>query len=183
MMNRRDAIKRASILLGVAVSSSTIAGCLGGGSSETNAGENWKPDFLSGTQGKVAKAVANLIFPKTNTPGAVDVGVPQFMDFVYGKYMDADEKATFTTGLGQFSKSGFHDMSDTDQAAAMTAFVASAGKTQKAFLTQIRELTIVGYFKSEEVCKNVTWYDPIPGKYQACLPTSETGNLIMSESR
>ena len=182
-MNRRDAIKRASMLLGVAVSSSTIAGCLGGGSTETNAGDGWKPDFLNGTQGKVAKAVAKLIFPTTDTPGAVDVGVPQFMDFVYGKYMDADEKAAFTTGLGQLSKSGIQDMSDADQAAAMTAFVATADKAKKAFLTQIRELTIVGYFKAEEVCKNVTWYDPIPGKYQACLPTSETGNVIMSEAR
>jgi len=183
MINRRDAIKRATMLLGVAVSSSTIAGCMGGGSSETNAGDNWNPDFLNGTQGKVAKAVANIIFPTTDTPGAVDVGVPQFMDLLYGKYMDAEEKTTFTTGLGQLSKSGFQDMSETDQASAMTALAGTTDKSQKAFLQQIRGLTIVGYFKSEEVCRNVTNYDPVPGKYKACLPISETGNVIMSEIR
>ena len=42
MMNRREAIKRTAMMLGAAVSASTIAGCMGGGS-EATAGANWTP--------------------------------------------------------------------------------------------------------------------------------------------
>ena len=154
-----------------------------GGSSDSAVGTNWSPDFLSKAQGQVARALANVIFPKTDTPGAIDVGVPQMMDLVYGKYMDDEEKTLFAGGLDGLSAAGFADLSETDQAAAVTTMADSMDATDKAFLRKVRELTITGYFNSEEVCKNVTTYDPIPGSYVACVPISETGNVIMSEPR
>lgn len=179
MMNRREAIKRTAMMLGVAVSASTIAGCMGGGS-KSAIGADWSPDFLSKAQGAVARALANVIFPKTDTPGAVDVGVPQLMDVVYGKYMNDEEKALFAGGLDKLSAAGFGDLTEAEQSAEMLKLAETA---DKEFLRKVRELTITGYFTSEEVCKNVTTYDPIPGAYVACVPISETGNVIMSESR
>ena len=38
---------------------------------------------------------------------------------------------------------------------------------------RVRELTIVGYFTSETVGKTVLHYDPIPGRYDGCIPLAE----------
>ena len=45
-----------------------------------------------------------------------------------------------------------------------------------SFFLQIKELTVVGYFTSELVGKTVLKYDPIPGRYDPCMPLSEVGN-------
>jgi hypothetical protein len=47
---------------------------------------------------------------------------------------------------------------------------------EKTFFHQIRELTLVGYFTSEPIGKEVLHYDPIPGRFQGCIPLSEVGN-------
>ena len=41
----------------------------------------------------------------------------------------------------------------------------------------VQELVITGYFTSEQVGKTVLHYDPIPGRYDACIPISEVGNV------
>jgi gluconate 2-dehydrogenase gamma chain len=178
-MNRRDAIKRTAMMLGVAVSSSTIAGCLGEDRNKLGAGLNWKPQFLNQAQAKLVSVTSELILPHSDTPGAQDVGVPQLIDILYGKYMSPEEKSTFSKGLGELEAMDFQSKSADEQTAAMVTL----GKTNKKFVTQIREAVITGYFTSEEVCKNVTHYDPIPGGYVGCVPISETGNVIMSEAR
>lgn len=174
-MNRREAIKRTALMLGATVSSTTIAGCLGGDRAEVGL----KPQFLSEAQAKLVKAASNLVLPASDTPGALDVGVPELIDVLYGKYMTGEEKTNFSTGLAALEAAGFEGKSVDEQTAALVAL----GKTNKKFVTQLRGAIITGYFTSEEVCKNVTHYDPIPGGYVGCLPTSETGNVIMSEPR
>lgn len=174
-MNRREAIKRTAIMLGAAVSSSTIAGCLGEDRSQLGA----KPKFLSEGQFNIVSAAADMLLPKTDTPGALDVAVPQLIDVLYGKYMPEEEKGTFSTGLTALEASGFSDKSPEEQ----TNELVTLGKANSKFVSQLRGAIITGYFTSEEVCKNVTNYDPIPGGYVGCVPVSETGNVIMSEPR
>lgn len=178
-MNRRDAIKRTAMLLGAAVSSSTIAGCLGEDRSKLGAGLDWKPQFLDNARAKLVSTAAELILPRTDTPGAQDVGVPQLIDVLYGKYMDEAEKKIVTDGLSALAAAGFESQSADEQAATLV----NLGKTNKKFVTKLREAVILGYFTSEEVCKNVTTYDPVPGNYVGCVPISETGKVIMSEPR
>jgi gluconate 2-dehydrogenase gamma chain len=178
-INRRDAIKRTAMLLGAAVSSSTIAGCMGEDRNKLGAGLDWKPQFLNNTHAKLVSAASELILPRTDTPGAQDVGVPQLIDVLYGKYMDDAEKKTVSDGLSALDAAGFGSQAADEQTATLVAL----GKTNKQFVTKLREAIITGYFTSEEVCKNVTSYDPVPGAYVGCVPISETGNVIMSEPR
>ncbi len=44
------------------------------------------------------------------------------------------------------------------------------------FFRRIKELTLLGYYTSEEIGKNVLRYDPLPGVYVGCMPVSEVGN-------
>jgi hypothetical protein len=43
-------------------------------------------------------------------------------------------------------------------------------------LSSIREMTVWGWKNSEEIGKNVLWYDPVPGQQKGCIPLSEAGN-------
>ena len=38
-----------------------------------------------------------------------------------------------------------------------------------------RELVILGYFTSEEVGTNVLHYNPVPGRYNGCVPIEAVG--------
>lgn len=43
-------------------------------------------------------------------------------------------------------------------------------------LNDIRGLAVWAWKSSEEIGKNVLWYDPIPGQQKGCIPLNEAGN-------
>jgi hypothetical protein len=42
----------------------------------------------------------------------------------------------------------------------------------------MREATILGYFTSEEVGRKVLHYDPVPGRYDPCVPIGDVGSVV-----
>ncbi|MFB3104238.1 MAG: gluconate 2-dehydrogenase subunit 3 family protein, partial [Pseudomonadales bacterium] len=44
------------------------------------------------------------------------------------------------------------------------------------FLLSVRQNTLFGYFTSEKVGKEVLNYDPIPDRYDGCVPLADIGN-------
>ncbi|MCB1121228.1 MAG: gluconate 2-dehydrogenase subunit 3 family protein [Verrucomicrobiae bacterium] len=178
-MNRREAIKRTAAMLGAAMSSSMLAGCLGEDRSNLAKGLNWKPQFVTNTHARLLNATSELLLPRSYTPSAADVGVPAWIDVFYGKYMSPEEKTTFDRGMTKLNSSGFQDKSADAQATIM----AGLGSTDEEFAKLLRGAILTGYFTSEEICTKVTTYDPVPGAYVGCVPISETGNKVMSEPR
>lgn len=182
-MSRREAIKRAALFLGVAISPSLLSGVL---QAQTAAGASAasgaKPAYLTVKQFATAGAVAERILPRTDTPGALDVGVPAFIDLMYGKFMSGDERMTFAAGLADVEsaslaahRTGFGELSPERQDGLLLKIAEGALK-EKAFFKQIKEVTVLGYFTSETVGKTVLHYDPVPGRFDACVPLSEVGN-------
>src|SRR3989337_3186394 len=89
-MDRREAIKRTAWIMGGAVSAPAIMGILKGCTAKPTI--DWKPVFLSSDQGILVTQVAEIIIPKTDTPGAKDVGVPGFIDsLIKDCYAKADQ--------------------------------------------------------------------------------------------
>ena len=90
-MDRREALKRTAWLMGGAVSAPAIMGILKGCTAKPTI--DWKPVFLSADQGVLVSQVSEIIIPKTDTPGAKDVGVPGFIDQIVGEcYAKEDER-------------------------------------------------------------------------------------------
>jgi hypothetical protein len=179
LMNRREAIQRAALLLGVAISPSILQGVLRAQTPAAGA----KPSFLTAAQFETVGAIAERILPRTDTPGAIDVGVPAFIDLMLGKFMTEVERRTFTAGLTELEtkstaahRIAFAKLTAVQQDALLRAMAEAAQSKSGTFFHQIKELTILGYFTSEPVGKNVTHYDPIPGRYQGCIPLAEVGN-------
>ena len=181
LISRREAIQRAALLLGVTISPSILAGVL---QAQPAGGKGAKPTFLSTAQFDAVGAMAERIIPRTDTPGAIDVGVPAFIDLMYGRYLAADEQRMFAAGLAEIdakcratTKGGFSQMEPAMQDSVLTGVADASKDKEKSFFHQLRELTLLGYFTSEPVGKNVTHYDPIPGPFQACIPLASVGNV------
>jgi gluconate 2-dehydrogenase gamma chain len=181
LITRREAIRRTAMMLGVALTPSLLSGVLQA-QTAASAG-NAAPRFLSAGQFAITGAIAERILPKSDTPGARDVGVPAFLDLMYGQYMTAEEKIVFAAGLADIdslsqttAQRGFAQLSPAQQDAVLTKVAVAAQNQEKTFFHLIKELTLLGYFTSERIGKNVLHYDPIPGRYDGCIPLSDVGN-------
>lgn len=178
-ISRREAIKRAALVLGFALSPSLVRGVLGASAPAAAAGP--ERARLTTAQRAIATAAAERILPRTETPGATDVGVTDFIDLMYGAYLPDDEKARLTDGLARLDtqsqaahQKGFAAISAEQQDGVLRGLAESSDPADSRCFQQLRELTVLGYFTSEKVGKTVLKYDPVPGRYDPCIPLSET---------
>jgi gluconate 2-dehydrogenase gamma chain len=98
-VTRREALKRAAWILGGTVSAPTILGVLAGCQGERKA--TWTPRTLSADQRNTVEAIADIIIPETETPGARAAGVDQFVDAMLSDYYPAKERDRFLAGLAR----------------------------------------------------------------------------------
>lgn len=172
-MDRREAIKRTSILLGGSLSASAVAGVLGG--CQPSNSIDWTPVFLDREQAGVVEAIADCILPATSTPGALDVGVPGFIDTMLMDVYSPAEQSQFTAGLTALREASqakyqeeFIACSKEEQTALLSE-LESATSSQPSFIKMAKELTLLGYFTAEPIMTKVLNYNPVPGKYEACV--------------
>ncbi|EDY82696.1 hypothetical protein VDG1235_2319 [Verrucomicrobiia bacterium DG1235] len=162
-MNRREAVKRTALMLGIALTSSGVTSALSQATDTRQLGAGAR--FLSKEAFAKVEAIAELILPRSDTPGAKDVGVAEFVDVSFGKYLSEDEKELLRTGLTKI-ETNFASSSLEEQGEVYRSLVESSSR----FLWKLRELVLIGYFTSETVGKTVLRFDPIPGKHEGCLP-------------
>jgi len=101
-MDRREAIKRTALLMGGVVSASAIAGVLNGCAAKPSI--DWKPVFLSKDQANIVSEIAEIIIPKTDTPGAKETGVPAFIDLMLKEVYAKEDQDRFLAGLKAFDE-------------------------------------------------------------------------------
>ncbi len=58
------------------------------------------PQILNPHQYDTVKVMAEMIIPRTDTPGATDVGTVDFIDLVLSEWYDEPERGRFLDGLG-----------------------------------------------------------------------------------
>lgn len=182
-ITRREALKRAALFLGIALSPSILSGVLHAATTPGAKGAFLTPQHLD-----LVTAIAERILPRTDTPGATDVGVPAFVDLMLGKYSTEHERQIFTAGLDQVNAASlaahaqsFVKISAAQQDAILMEIAVASQKKEKTFFHQMKELTVVGYFTSETVGRTVLHYDPVPGRFQGCVPISEVGNVLWTK--
>ena len=188
-MDRREALKRTAWLMGGVVSAPAIMGVLKGCTAKP--GIDWKPEFLNEDQASLVTQVAEIIIPKTDTPGAKDVGVPSFIDQVLKEVYSPEDQQRFINGLQAFNDEAkkaysdkFTDLDEADQTAFVKKTHDEAIQVERTidpapkrpFILMMRELTMLGFFTSEVGATQVLQYNSVPGAYKGCLPLSEAGN-------
>ena len=152
---------------------------------------------LSAHQDATVTALAELIIPATETPGAKDVRVDEFIDRIVADWLSPEEKTSFLSGLADvdaraqnlFQKT-FVDASPAQQAeilralgdelAAATNALANGPRGYRGatpepednFYLMFRRLTLTGYFTSEAGFTRQLHEEIIPGRFDGCIPFS-----------
>ena len=175
-ISRREAIRRAALLAGVVVAPEWLMAV---DQAVTPAAQGPR---LTSAHAAIAGAVADRILPRTDTPGAADVGVPAFIDRLYGEFMTPAERQMLTDGLNAVDAaarsahgSGFSTLTADRQDALLRTIARAEEGRDQGFFRLIRSATILGYFTSEPVGRNVLHYDPVPGRYDGCIPIDQVG--------
>lgn len=195
-MNRRDAIISSSWLASYALTAASLSTLFS--SCQAEAKLDWSPVFLSKNEAHTLAEVSETILPKTTTPGAKELGVPQFIDKMLKEVLGEGDQKAFVEGLKQieaeakekhgkaFAECSVEERNAMllvlDEAAAKqppppSVWGISLGAPQPTpFFRQLKSLTLLGYYTAEEVGKNILRYDPVPGDYIACMPLKEGEN-------
>lgn len=180
IMNRRDAVKSVAILMGGALTASTLSVMLDGCNHEMRSG---KGTAFTDDENQMVGRMADIIIPRTDTPGAVDAGVPAFIVMMVGDCYSDKDQATFHKGLAAFDNecrtqygSSFLKLSPDKQETAVqdldTKVLSSKGKAtgDLAFYRQLKELTLLGFFTSEPGATKTLRYVQVPGHYDGDVP-------------
>lgn len=192
-MNRRELLHRVAYLMGGAISAPAVLGVLSGCSAKKEEA-TWQPVFLSKEQGAVVAAVAEIIIPRTDTPGAQDAGVPAFIDVMLKDAYEDEDRQRYVSGLKAFDDAartahgkGFVELPKSQQTELVRKFHDEAVATELAdeerqpylrrpFVLMTKELTLLGFFTSEPGATQVLQYAAVPGGFQACVPLAQAGN-------
>jgi len=189
-MKRRDAIKSVALMFGGSFSAPTLL-----------AMNRWEMDGISKTppvdfsltenQKMIVAEVAEIIIPKTTTPGAKEAGVPAFIVMMLQDCYKTPEHKSFTEGLNDLEKKQFLTMDTSQKTEILKQVEKNSVEQMKAYQVQqtkmgdnedreqmaaqakglpywrlMKELTMLGYFTSEEGIKSSFDYVPIPGKLE-----------------
>tara|TARA_R110002049_G_scaffold211159_1_gene382177 strand:+ start:1042 stop:1671 length:630 start_codon:yes stop_codon:yes gene_type:complete len=99
-MNRRTAIKNLTASLGYTVAAPIIFNMLSSCTAKT---ETWAPLFLSSEEKHMVTHLVDIILPGSDTPGALDVNVPQFLDLMYHDIEKKENQDIFKKGASVFA--------------------------------------------------------------------------------
>jgi len=152
---------------------------------------------LNPHQDATVTTMAEFIIPQTETPGAKAVRVNEFIDLILTEWYDEEDRTKFLAGLASvdtqsrdlFGKD-FVDCPAAQQKQLLTALDEQLTEKRQAdvhsshrrrrellanndFFYAVKQLTLVGYFTSEEGAKQALHYEVIPSKHIQCAPLEE----------
>ena len=165
-MKRRDLLKTGVYGLAGVTLSSTLLSTLQSCSSI----EKYNPVYFSKTEFFLLYNIVDFFIPKTETPGALDMKVPQFIDIIISETYNIESKNNFSNKLKlliEDFKTKNIDLLDNNS--IKSKFVSDFNKkTHHKTYDQIRDLTVWGLKTSKEIALNVLNYNPIPGYQIGC---------------
>jgi hypothetical protein len=179
-MDRRDAVKYISVLLGgtMVASSALMQGCR---SSDTeSSGLTFKDTDIP-----FLDEVSDTILPTTSTPGAKAAQVGKFMTVMVNDCYDKQDQEIFHKGMKQLNdlarknyKTDFVKMAPDKKLEMLIGLDKEQKEYQKNkkpeershYFRMMKELTLLGYYTSEIGCTQAMRYMERPGKYEGCIP-------------
>ena len=204
-MNRREALKRASVLAAGTASMPMLAGWLSGCGPTPAAA--WSPTTLSSVQNELAIAMVETIIPQTDTPGAEAAQVNQFIDILTTEVFPPRVRQFFLDSLDGITErvqteysTTYDRLTDVQQAEFMQKLVNESDEEEGKGLTYysiggfppgpdepppffalLKRATLIGYYTSEIGATQELRYEGVPGRYDGNVDyPSETVNRTWS---
>jgi glucoside 3-dehydrogenase (cytochrome c) hitch-hiker subunit len=204
-MNRREALIRVAGLMGGTLSAAALLALdkvyaapnsLAANNGPTaGSGPTTQPGVLSASQQAIVSAVADIIIPRTNTPGALDVGAPKFIDVMLRDVYPQADLDRYLAGLAELDTAAttqhahkFVALEQTQQVTLVRKFhdaalanerqqhTAHTRHPERPFILMTKELTLLSFFTSQVGATQVLQYVAVPGSWHGCLPLKQAGN-------
>ena len=179
-MNRREAVSRVALLLG-----GTVIGAeffLSGCKAEKKYGGslNFTPEDIA-----YLDEIAETIIPKTDTPGAKEAKVGEFMTVMVKDCYDEKQQKVFLEGMTKLNEAcskkhghGFMEATPEQRKAVLIDLdneQKDYTKNKKReddphYFALMKQLTLLGFFTSKPGATQALRYVAVPGRYEGCMP-------------
>ena len=178
-LTRRVAIKKAVALVGGTLTATQL-GLLS--DSIAAIAEDASPRFLNRGQFTSLSRIADLIIPETDTPGALGVGAPRFIDMMLADWASPQRQARYVAGLDdidkrarEFGVSSFSASSTKQQMTLLRALdkEAFAAGSATPFFRELKKMVLFAYYSSEVGATVELSFQRIPGDYLPCVPMTK----------
>jgi hypothetical protein len=177
MMNRREALSRVAIIMGGTVlgAEAFLSGC-----KTAKTGLSFSKDDIA-----FLNEVAETILPATQTPGAKEAKVGEFMQVMVTDCYEAKDQTIFMEGIKKLDEASkklnnksFMESDATGRHNLLVALDKEAKEYQKTakpespkhYFTMMKELTLTGFFTSEVGATKALRYVAVPGKFVGSYP-------------
>jgi hypothetical protein len=149
------------------------------------------PSLLTPPRARIMAAMAGVIIPATDTPGASEAGVTEFVAALVDGWLDDDDRDRFLTGLDTVDPAArdrfgrdFADCAPEEQAALVGDLDADLTRHRDDpatdetghFFHDVKRFTLTGYFTSEVGLEAIGYRTTFPA-FEGCAPltASERG--------
>lgn len=187
-MNRREALKLLATGLAVPLIPYRRWALLR--QARADVGTPTAPRTLNQHQYATVKMMAEMIIPRTDTPGAADVGAVDFIDLLLTEWYDGSARDRFLSGLGDVDRRAqslfgrnMIDCSAVQQADILRALgeemaeqstreqtleVPIEPEPTENFYPMLRRMTLTAYYTSEAGATEELHFEIVPGRYDGC---------------
>lgn len=191
-MKRRELLKTSAMLFGAGVSASLSRAVLAGVQVSPGAASS----KFDESRRAAVELLCDMIIPTTDTPGALQADVPDFVATIVFDWYTKAERDAFFVGLQALDahclaieKVPFHEASDTCRVGALreqerlakdyqpppTSLGAPSDDATTPFFSEIKALVVLGYYTSEVGATQELVYTPIPGEFRGDVDFAEVG--------
>ena len=184
MMDRREFVKQLSTGMGAALTPGVMGAILSGCQPEAEPGS-----LLAARDAEILGSLADAIIPRTETPGAIDAGVPQYIEMMLEHFTPAEHVETFRAQLEWISSwlagqdvrrledvsadklTGF--LTDLDNQAFGDGAAGDVPPGEPPLFAVLKPLTVAGFYTSQVGAQQELHQTPF-GEYRE-LPFDEVG--------
>jgi hypothetical protein len=192
-MDRRKVLKKIGFGSAAVVVSPQIINILHSCKSNVN---KYSPFFFTNNQYQFVSKIMELIIPKTEIPGAIELKLPEFLDNYIVVVMNQNDKETILKRTNNFiklildetKKNNSTEINSNDLNTQLKKYLLASDEQTESwekdpksqelevynYLIQIRSLTLNAFRLNEYIGEKVLAYDPIPGERKVCLDLKKT---------
>ena len=189
-MDRRNALINIGKGLGTITITPTILNLLQSCQNSTA----WNTVFFNKEQFLVVSKLMEIIIPETETPGAISLKLPEFIDAYIHNVIDEDNisiNKVLKDGLNKFidivksetTKEEISKISVKEWEDQLKKILISDDNNDITTLAikDLRKLTVGAYKINEFVGEKLMAYNPIPGEQKGCVDLNEaSGGIVWS---
>ena len=192
-MDRRRVLKKIGYGSAAMVVTPQIINMLHSCKSNVN---KYLPIFFANNQFQFVSKIMDLVIPKTDIPGAIELKLPEFLDNYIVVVMNQNDKETILRRTNNFiklilnetKKNDSMEINSNDLNTQLKKYLLASDKQIESweeapksqelevynYLIQIRSLTLNAFRLNEYIGEKVLAYDPIPGERKVCLDLKKT---------